>query len=294
MRAAGVLLNSSREAGERGFSTVATTLKRLEKFRAFAKEIGVNRLDKIEPEHVRAYAAELRKSSLSPSYQQNLLSAVNSVMKLGHERLGSFWETVSARAEGLPTRDNVRTEPTSTREQLRQALPSMPERAAAVAILARDLGLRSKEASLLNCKKALHQAQTSGLLRIESGTKGGRAREIPITSPEQLQSLAAAAHLQGNCRNLIPKGETWAGFRADTLLKGRDSLKKHGIAAYHDLRAAYAADRYQDLTGHPAPCNAAAHRAADRTADQAARMLISKELGHGRTDVLVSYVGSSR
>jgi hypothetical protein len=65
------------------------------------------------------------------------------------------------------------------------------------------------------------------------------------------------------------------------------------LKGFHDLRAAYACDRYQALTGHPAPV-VAGERAAAKGDDMAAREVLSAELGHGRVDVVSAYVGSAR
>ncbi len=65
-----------------------------------------------------------------------------------------------------------------------------------------------------------------------------------------------------------------------------------GIRGFHDLRAAYACDRYQQLTGYAAPAVVGA-RLADRETDVSARKIISAELGHGRIDVVAAYVGSA-
>lgn len=291
MRAAAAILTEARERGGLSFASVATLLNRFEKFNDFAKAEGVNRLDHVNRELVQQYAANLRESSYSPAYQQNLLSAVNSVLSRGHEREGGRWETVSSRAENIPSRDNVRTEQTTSREQLQAAIPAIPERAAAVAALARDLGLRSKEASLINAQAALREAEQRGVITIRDGTKGGLTREVPISHPEQIQTLERAAAIQGGGRSVMPADKNWAQFRASDLNAGREALKEQGITGYHDLRAAYAADRYQELTGHAAPCNQDGQRTANRQADLAARGQIAQELGHGRVDVTVSYLG---
>ena len=78
------------------------------------------------------------------------------------------------------------------------------------------------------------------------------------------------------------------------MYNGRAALKRTGIKNYHDLRAAYAADRYFEETGHLAPCNNNGRRTTERSIDLQAREIIAEELGHGRTDVLVSYVGSRK
>lgn len=294
MRAASVLLNASRDAGGSSFSTVATVLQRFEKFVVFARERGVSRLDKVTRLLVQNYAAFLRDSDYSAAYQQNLLSAVNTVLAKGYESQGQRWQPVTGRAEGLTHRDNVRKSPTTSKEQLLQAQVDMPEHAAIVADLARELGLRSKEASLLNARAALKEAEEKSLVTIVDGTKGGRPRTVPVTQPSQLDALINATRLQSNNRSLIPNHQTWVEFRATTLYNGRAALKQAGIKNYHDLRAAYAADRYLEETGHLAPCNTNGRRTAERSIDLQAREIIAEELGHGRTDVLVSYVGSRK
>lgn len=288
-RAAGIALNRDREAGQISYSTVANTLQRFDKFKDYAKENGVGKFERVDRALVQQYAQNLRESGYSASYQQNLLSAVNSVMSRVSEHGGRSWESVSARAEGLQQRSFVRTEQTASREQSSAAIQAMSPRAAAVAELARELGLRSKEASLLNNHNALRQAETRGSVTIVDGTKGGRLREIPITNQRQVDALRNAATVQGSGRSIIPTGQNWNQFRNGELNDNRSSLQAQGVRGYHELRSAYAADRYEQLTGHAAPANGGS--IFDRNLDKVAREQISSELGHGRIDVVSEYIG---
>src|SRR5690554_1217839 len=294
MRAAAAILTESRERGGLSYSTVATLLSRFEKFNNFAKSEGINRLDHMTRSLVLEYTATLRASGYSPAYQQNLLSAVNTVLKLGYEREDSRWDPVSAKEEHLPSRSNIRTVPTTNLDQLLAALPAMPERAAAVAKLARAFGLRSKEAALLDAKNALKEAERRGAITISNGTKGGLSRQVGITHQWQVTALEHVVALQGSGNALIPPGKNWSQFRAQELKAGRKALKQQGISGYHDLRAAYAADRYQVLTGHAAPCNQEGRCTANQQSDYSARMQISRELGHSRVSVTVAYLGGRR
>ena len=70
------------------------------------------------------------------------------------------------------------------------------------------------------------------------------------------------------------------------------NLKKNGVAGYHELRAAYAAERYADLTGYNAPVNGG--KIEDKEVDFDSRLKISNELGHGRAEVLNAYVGGKK
>jgi hypothetical protein len=66
-----------------------------------------------------------------------------------------------------------------------------------------------------------------------------------------------------------------------------------GIRGFHELRAAYACDRYQQITGEKAPV-VGGGRSVNRSMDQKARVIIGLELGLSRIDVLVSYLGSAK
>ena len=59
------------------------------------------------------------------------------------------------------------------------------------------------------------------------------------------------------------------------------------------MRAAYACERYETLTGFAAPV-VAGERLASKALDQHTRTILSQELGHGRTEVIASYIGSSK
>ena len=291
-KAAQFLLEQDRLAGAISFSTVATVLERFEHFKRFSKEKGVARFECVTPDLVIAYADFLKTKNLSPAYTANLLSAVNSVMTRAHCHNGTFWIPVTGREVNLPRRTRTRTTETVTREQSSKAIEQLSPRTAAIASLALELGLRSKEASLINAKKALKEATEKRIVAIEAGTKGGRDREVPIVHSRQIEALRSAAEIQAAHYSLVPTEQTWAQFREGELRDGRELLKKNGVAGYHELRAAYAAERYADLTGYNAPVNG--RKIEDKEVDFDSRLQISNELGHGRAEVLNAYVGGKK
>ena len=75
------------------------------------------------------------------------------------------------------------------------------------------------------------------------------------------------------------------------MLPARETLHELGLKGFHELRAAYACERYQQLTGHAAPVNGGHCHRIDRDLDQQARQQISLELGHNRIDVVAAYIG---
>lgn len=66
----------------------------------------------------------------------------------------------------------------------------------------------------------------------------------------------------------------------------------HGIPGFHELRAAYACERYQEIMGTHAPVFGSP--VENREADYEARLTIANELGHGRIDVVSEYIGGRK
>lgn len=296
-------LNDSARNGDSGYSTAATHGERWGQFCDWAKEeAGVRWMESITPEIVRDYGRELagrvRDGDISSAYAQNMVSSVNTVMGLAtHGR----WNRVSPTKDcDIPQRSKVRDDAPAgmDREEFSKAIQSMREsglnRQASIAELARDLGLRSKEASLLNAQSALAEARERGAITISEGTKGGRERELPITGDHQISTLERAAAIQGDHYSMVPAEQSWKEWREGGLRDGREAIQEAlGGHGYHDLRAAYACERYEDLTGRDAPV-VSGERVSDRDADRDARETIAGELGHGRIDVVAEYVGSRR
>jgi len=293
-KAAGFAMNREVANGASSFSTAATVGERFNRFADAAKADGLRRLEEVTRDRVTAYgqalAEQVADGSLSAAYAQNLVSAVNTVMNAATR---GQWQSVSPTKECLiAQRTNVRQTPATSidRERFGVAQAATTERGQAVVGLARDLGLRSKEASLINARSALNEARNTGKVTIIYGTKGGREREVPITHERQIESLSRAADVQGQDRSLVPNTQSWAQFRDGELRDTRETLQEHGIKGIHDLRAAYASERYLALTGEKTPLEGGQASKAD---DLAARKILAVELGHGRerTDVIAAYIG---
>jgi len=291
-------LNQTARSGAISYSTAGTLSDRWNQFVEHAKAGGTRWMEDIQSDQVRAWgrglADQVRNGEMSPSYAQNLVSAVNTVMNLA--TMGR-WDSVSpTKTCGIAQRSAIRIDPPSgmDRTAFGAAMESLREnglqRQASIAELARDFGLRSKEASMLDARAALAEARERGAITVTEGTKGGREREVPITGEHQIQTLEHAAEIQEAGRNLIPSDQTWKEWRDGELRDGREAVQVAiGGNGYHDLRAAYANERYETLTGHDSPVFGG--RIEDRDIDREARMKISEELGHGRIDVVAEYVG---
>ncbi|HGW5539172.1 integrase [Pseudomonas aeruginosa] len=123
-----------------------------------------------------------------------------------------------------------------------------------------------------------------------SWTKGGRARTVPITTPEQHEVLRAAHRLAG-AGSMIPAHKSYIQQRH--IYDGQ--CKAAGLSNMHGLRHRYAQVRYEALTGWAASAAGGPPRhalsAEQRELDTHARRTISRELGHDRPQITSVYCG---
>lgn len=163
------------------------------------------------------------------------------------------------------------------------------ERVAAIVMLARTTGMRLREAILADLPRLHREAEHLGRINIQDGTKGGRSgASAPrwVIANEEVKAalqLAREASPTGS-RNLLFRDETYALFMQRTVLPARATLHEYGLKGFHELRAAYACKRYEQLTVLAAPINGGDGCRTDRDLDHQARLQISLELGHNRID----------
>lgn len=288
--------------GDGHYGTQAAHGDRWQQFCSYANDQEVRDVRQVTEELVTAYGESLQQQveagEMAVSYAQNLLSSVNVALETMR---GDSALRVSP-SELVGERSSVRQEAPAgmERERLQQATEELREkdedRVAAVAELSRELGLRFREASLLDARTALSQATEKGSANITEGTKGGRGhivdRWVPV-STSATDVMERAAEIQGQARNLIPEENSYAQWHDNAYHAWSQIARDNNLKGFHDLRAAYACERYEQLTGSPAPV-IGGERLVDKEIDLSARETISSELGHGRVDVVSAYVGSAQ
>lgn len=182
-------------------------------------------------------------------------------------------------------------------QRLLQALVEQKhERVAAIVMLARTTGMRLREAILADLPRLQCEAERLGKINIQDGTKGGRSgaaapRWVVATQDVKIALQSAREATTLGSRNLLSQDDTYAVFMQRTVLPAREILHDYGLKGFHQLRAAYACKRYEQLTGHDAPVNGGCCYRIDRSLDQLARQQIALELGHNRIDVVSAYIG---
>jgi hypothetical protein len=156
--------------------------------------------------------------------------------------------------------------------------------------------MRLREAILADLPRLSREADDLGRINIQDGTKGGRAG---ASAPRW---IAVDDHVRGalgfarqvspaGSRNLIAPHESYLNVLHQIIRPAREVLHAHNFKGFHELRAAYACERYEQITQHRAPINGGQCCPLDRNLDHDARRQISYELGHSRIDVVAAYIG---
>lgn len=278
---------------------------------------GIRDASMIKPHHLADYAEHLaqlvEEEVMAVAYAQNLLSSVNETLKAlrGDDRL-----RIGSPAKAVGRRSHIRRELPSGYDwdQFQSAVDALYDadllRAAAVAQLARSLGLRLREAVLGDIPRWLRERDERGEIDVREGTKGGRGREVARWVPVDgagdcaLENADATRRELGCGNNLLKPHETYDSLVNDGEIRAaRRILHRYGIKGYHDLRAAWACDRYFELAGRHAPVvmqNSPPDELPEEEAEAVETLSkelgleLAQELGHNRLDVLAAYIGSHR
>lgn len=268
---------------------------------------GINDARQIDRKVLTDYAAYLRDAvecgSLAISTAQNRLSSVNRTMaalrgdqcvKLPSPSKALGMQRTGVRQSAPQGQD---------REQVKQIVDALcrdhQQRAAAIVLLARATGMRLREAILADLPRLSREAQYIGKINIQDGTKGGRAgasapRWVGVDDYVREALRFASQVSPAGSRNLISPSENYLDILQKIVRPARCILQAYNLKGLHELRAAYACERYVKITGHSAPVNGGLRPMTNLQLDHLARKQISLELGHGRIDVVAAYIGGVR
>ena len=265
---------------------------------------GFNDARQIDRQTLLDYAGYLRQQveqgAIGIATAQNRLSSVNRTMAA--LRGDQYVKVVSpSKALGMRRTSVRQSVPQGQdREHVKRIVDELCEhqmpRAAAIAQLARVTGMRLREAILADLPRLRREAEHYDKINIQEGTKGGRGG---ATAPRWItvdghihEALRYAEQVSPDgSRNLLAPNESYLDFQREIVRPARDILHTHNLKGFHELRAAYACERYEQITHHLAPINGGRCRRLDPRLDREARLQISYELGHGRIDVVSAYIG---
>ena len=264
---------------------------------------GFNDARRIDRQTLLDYTGHLRQKieqgELAIATALNRLSSVNRTMAALR---GDQYVKVPSPSKALEMqRTTIRTTAPQGQDHehvmlIIEALGEQHPRAAAIAQLARATGMRLREAILADLPRLKREAKQFGKINIQDGTKGGRSgASAPrwITVDDHIRDALRYAEQVSpdGSRNLLAPSESYLDFQQRIVRPARHILQMHSLKGFHELRAAYACERYKQITQHLAPINGGHGYQLDRRLDQDARVQISYELGHGRIDVVSAYIG---
>lgn len=242
------------------------------------------RADSLKPKHIDALVQRWQDQAISTGTLKNRMSALR-------------WWAQKVNKDNVIARDNSHygiaprhlvSNKSKAKDLPATALAKIQDPYVRLALMLQQVfGLRREEAIKLS---PTYADQGDRLLLKPTWTKGGRAREIPIHTDEQREVLKQVHALAGR-GSLIPPNLRYV----DQLRRYEYQVSQAGLSKMHGLRHAYAQRRYEELTGRSCPVAGGPRRAEltpeQRVQDQAARLTISRELGHEREQITAVYVG---
>lgn len=268
----------------------ATQKKRREVLDALAHELtktlGYRRMlaRSLKEHHVKALADHWLNKGLAT----NTIKARMSYLRWWAKKVGKH-NLISPKNTdyGIGRRINIPTESKACDVTNAQLEKIQDEFVKAGLRLAREFGLRKSEAVMFMPKLA---DKGDHIALKACWCKGGKARTIPILTSSQRDALDYAKVIAGS-GSLIP-----AALRFHQQRNRYEKLSaKESLTKLHGLRHQYAQWRYEMLTGWPCPLAGGPMRkdlaAGKREIDTQARLIISKELGHERIQIVATYVG---
>ncbi len=156
-------------------------------------------------------------------------------------------------------------------------------------------GLRPREVVML---KPLNADQGKNLF-VTDGSKGGRARMVPIDTPRKRELLEQAKEIaRGNARGVLSAKPGMSLTQA--INRYYNLARKVGVGrgqgklgvTLHGLRHEFAGSLYKQITGVAAPVNGG--RLEDQEQARRALQITSEQLGHSRKHAGAAYLGSQR
>ncbi|PMG93258.1 integrase domain-containing protein [Vibrio breoganii] len=309
--AKGLINASLEETGGMKNNTHLTRLPACREFGAFLKQhTEVFRLHQITREHVKLFGEHLRERfeteiGFSASTARDYLSHIN--VCLAQARGDSTCKVFATKDLDYPSKQGIALKDRSvTPEQHALIAEHSSSAVSLISEIQRALGLRFREAALLDCTQALHQAEQQGGVQLTRGTKGGQPRTIPIQHRSQIRALTQGHHLQRETGhdNAIPEHLSFKNFQSQAW---REVTQIDPTYRSHGERKYYACQFYESALGVKPPVVAGiAHGKAHHAyiaqqlsidikeaqhRDAAARLALSKVLGHHRLSITNAYLG---
>jgi len=276
---------------ERAFQTHASRIQVLNRAIQDVYEMGykINDVKQLKPKHIISLVEDWKEKGISTGEIKNRMSHLRWLAeKIDKQNIIPR----TNRELGIEDRKMPSNDINRAVSRTQEDLAKLDNSNVRMSLRAQELfGLRRKESILFHPK--LDYDRSTSTLRIETGTKGGRPRVIPVRTIEQRQYLEEAIRYQKEHDQtaFIPKDKTYV----DQKNIYEAQCTKYGFHNNHGLRHQYAQERYFDLTGWDCPRRGGMSQISmtehQLELDAVAREIISNELGHNRLEVTKVYLG---
>lgn len=291
--------------GRGHFGTVASHAQRWRQFCRWVRSTyGINDICAIDKPLLETYAADLaervEEETMAVSYAQNLIVSANITLEAMRQDKAI---RIESPASWVGKRQTVRTgvpdgmDWADIDRLVAHLHQKNLQRAAVIVLLCRSFGIRLREAVLANLADWRRQARERGQIDIREGTKGGRGKEVerwvPVSERGRI-ALREAVQVRNQLggQNLLRPDETFDDLVNDgEVHRARKILHEFGIKGYHELRAAWACERYKEISGATAPILQTGTSPGQQN-DDLFRLTLARELGHDRIDVVAAYIGA--
>jgi site-specific recombinase XerC len=238
------------------------------------QRFGLNTIKDIKPSHVVRYFAELNERGLSAGRMANHATAMRMLCKImgksdivpSNSELGCS-RSVANRTKNADVRENS--------EKSAEARSRLSENHQIAYGMARQFGLRQKEALLSNT--TIHRDGSDFL--VVAGAKGGRPRQVPISTAEQ--------------RAVVAWNIAYRTSHGGTLINAKKSLKQ-GIKELQNELAAAGATRTSGANMHALRREwiiEGCHQILAAPEGERQKMIenLVESVGHGREEVIRAY-----
>jgi len=143
--------------------------------------------------------------------------------------------------------------------------------------------MRLREAILADLPRSSRKAESLAKINIQDGTKGGRAGASAhrwITVDDHIRgTLEFAKQVSpAGSRNLVAPNESYLSVLREIVRPARDTIHAHNLKGFHELRATYACERYEQITLRRAAINGGKCCQLNQHLDHEARKQVSYEL----------------
>jgi integrase len=252
------------------------------RFLAYLAEVyGLQKIANISGKHLAGYVRQMRARELSAATVKTDLAAI----RFWHDQIPLTKHRLPENtAFDLERRSFLGHDRTWTEEEFAHMIAAAEEHCkpgyAAAMMLARYLGLRIHE--VLRIDAAAHrEALKTGVLTVKG--KGGKVRHIPCFPPAEQMLRRHAGRAAPGQKLLLPMGKPThlAIKELQQFIADHRPPRAERPITFHGLRHMFAAEAYQRLI-------------AEGETEAAARLQVSRWLGHERENVTEIYLASMR